>query len=322
MRQNLTAMGTGLRQPHIDALLTLQPRLPRLAFVEVHAENYFASGGAARQQLQAVRAHYPVSLHGVGLSLGAAQGIDTEHLERLAELVAWLEPCLVSDHAAFARAPLPGLGTVHAADLLPVAFTPASVDILVANIQQVQERLARPILVENLSAYLAYDDDRIPEAEFLREVCERSGCRLLLDLNNLLVNGLNRARRASWQTGAPPFEPTLALTQARAEVLDAVWALPPALIGEIHLAGFRWPSEPERLFIDDHSQRVCPTLWDIYEQCLLHLGERARTPTLIEWDTDLPPLAVLLDEARLAAEVMARVAGEEDEPGYEPADDA
>jgi uncharacterized protein len=310
MHHKLAAIGIGLRHAHIAPLLALHPRLPRLGFVEVHAENYFAEGGAAREQLRQVRELYPVSLHGVGLSLGSAMGVDAAHLDKLAALVAWLNPALVSDHAAFARVPHPCGGTLHAADLLPVAFTPASIDILVANIQHVQERLARPLLLENLSAYMAYEDDQIPESEFLREVCERSGCRLLLDLNNLLVNGLNKARRASWQPGAPAFEGTVALTQARAEVLDAVWALPPELIGQIHLAGFRWPTEPNRLFIDDHSQRVSPTLWDIYEQCLIHLGERAATSTLIEWDTDLPPLAVLLDEARLAGEVMARVTGD------------
>lgn len=302
---SMAPVGIGLRHPHLVALLALRPAL---GFVEVHAENYFAEGGATLQALADVREHYAVSLHGVGLSLGSASGIDEAHLDKLAQLVAQCDPIRVSDHASFARVAQAGQTPVHASDLLPLAFTPASLDVLVSNIQHVQERLQRPILIENLSAYMAYQDDSIPEAEFLLQACRRSGCQLLLDLNNLVVNGLNRARRAAWQAGLPA-EPdqAAALNLARAQALDVVWSLPSGVVGQIHLAGFRWPDRPDKLVIDDHSQRVGPTLWDVYEAALQHLGP---TPTLIEWDVDLPPLAVLLDEARLAAEAAASLGAE------------
>ena len=178
-------VGVGLRPPHLDELMSLRPPL---GFLEVHSENHFADGGASVASLEAVRAHYPISLHGVGLSLGSACGLDEAHLMQLARLVERIDPVRVSDHACFARAPGPaGPGALpavrHASDLLPVAFTEASLDILVRQVQQVQERLRRPILVENLTAYIAYEDDAIPEVEFLMALSRRSGCQLLLDLN-------------------------------------------------------------------------------------------------------------------------------------------
>jgi uncharacterized protein (UPF0276 family) len=250
----------------------------------------------------------------VGLSLGSASGIDTAHLAKLVRLVERIDPVRVSDHASFGRAAVTGQSAIHAGDLLPLALTQASQDILVRNIGQVQDALKRPILIENLSAYMAYEDDVIPEVDFLIDTCRRSGCQLLLDLNNLVVNGLNRARRASWQAGSDAFDVAAALGKARAEALDFVWSLPLGMVGQIHLAGFRWPDAPDRLFIDDHSHRVSPTVWDVYEQALTHLGP---VPTLIEWDTDLPPLAVLLDEARLAREALARVQGEHDDEAWD-----
>ena len=167
-----------------------------LGFVEVHSENFFADGGAALAVLHGVRETHPVSLHGVGLALGSAVGVDDWHLRQLARLVERIEPVRVSDHACFARAALPGLETVlHGADLLPIAFTDASLDILCANVQRVQERLRRPLLVENLSAYVSFDDaGQWPEAEFLARLARRTGCALLLDVNNLVVNALNRER--------------------------------------------------------------------------------------------------------------------------------
>jgi len=300
----LSWVGMGLRQAHAAALRT---SLPPLGFLEVHSENFFADGGANRHALRDLRSHYPISLHGVGLSLGSASGIDAAHLDKLAALVVDIDPVRVSDHAAFARVAVPGQDAVHASDLLPLALTDASLAILVRQIQQVQERLQRPILIENLSAYMAYEDDVIAEVNFLTQACRQSGCRLLLDLNNLVVNGLNRVRRADWAASRPFTDPASALTTARAQALDFVWSVPPDLVGQIHLAGFRWPAQADRLVIDDHSQRVSPTVWDVYEEALAHLGPQ---PTLIEWDTDLPPLAVLLDEVRLAAQAVARVTGQ------------
>ncbi|MBI3368912.1 MAG: DUF692 domain-containing protein [Burkholderiales bacterium] len=271
--------GIGWRQPHYGELIE---RRPALAFIEVHSENFFAAGGAALAVLAEGRAAYPVSLHGVGLGLGSAIGLDAWHLDRLAELVQRIEPVRVSDHASFARAPLRAGGpTVHGADLLPVAFTDAALDLMVANVQQVQDRLKRSILVENLSSYLRWADDALPEAEFFNRLAHRTGCGLLLDVNNLVVNAIN--------AGQPAVEAACAF-------IDAV---DPAIVGEIHLAGF---SAQDGLVIDDHGSRVHAPVWQAYRHAIARLGA---TPTLIEWDTDVPALDVLLDEAASAQACMA-----------------
>ena len=271
-------VGIGLRQPHYPALL--QGR-PRLGFVEVHSENFFADGGAPLALLQAVRQHYPVSLHGVGLALGSAAGLDTWHLDRLARLAERIAPVRVSDHAAFARAPQrAGAAVLHANDLLPVAFTTAALDIMVANVQQVQDRLQRPILVENLSAYLHWADDHLDEPEFFNALARRSGCGLLLDVNNLVVNALNDGVDA------------VAAACAWVDAIDA------AAVGEIHLAGYHDSGD---IVIDDHGSRVHAPVWQVYRHALQRLGPR---PSLLEWDTDLPALDVLLDEAAKAGRIL------------------
>lgn len=286
--------GIGLRQPHYQALMSA---LPPLGFVEVHSENFFGDGGAALAVLAAVRDHYPVSLHGVGLSLGSACGLEPRHLDKLARLTERIDPVRVSDHACFARGVGPDGDMVHANDLLPVAFTPASLDIMVRNVDAVQTRLRRPILVENLSAYLAYPDDALAEPDFLAELCRRSGCQLLLDLNNLVVNGLNAARR---------LQPDSVDMRAASEhALTFVQALPVGLVGEIHLAGFQMPTRAGQVVVDDHSTAVHAAVWQLYAEALRRFGQ---VPTLVEWDTDLPELASLLDEARLADGVAASVA--------------
>jgi uncharacterized protein (UPF0276 family) len=274
--------GIGLRQPHYAAVFETPPPL---GFVEVHSENFFADGGAALAVLHRARERWPVSLHGVGLALGSAAGVDPWHLERLARLVQRIEPVRVSDHASFARAPRrAGAPAVHANDLLPVAFTDASLDIMAANVQQVQDRLQRPLLVENLSAYLHWVDDRIAEPQFFNELARRTGCGLLLDLNNLVVNALN--------DGAEPVAAACAWVDA----------IDPRHVGEIHLAGYR---DTGGLVIDDHGSRVHAPVWRVFEHALRRLGPR---PTLIEWDTDLPALPVLLDEAAKAERTIAHVA--------------
>lgn len=293
--------GIGLRQPHYQALMA---QLPPLGFVEVHSENFFGDGGGALAVLSAAREHYAVSLHGVGLSLGSACGLDPRHLDKLARLVDRIEPVRVSDHACFARGAWPGGDTVHASDLLPVAFTPDSLDILVRNVGQAQSRLRRPLLLENLSAYLSYADDCIPEPQFLAELCRRSGCQLLLDLNNLVVNGLNAVRQARSTLDEPPLADDLAAAGAHA--LAFIQALPPGVVGEVHLAGFRMPHAAGQLVVDDHSAEVHAVVWQVHAAALQRFGPQ---PTLIEWDTDLPELDVLLAQARqadaLAAGVMA-----------------
>ena len=270
--------GIGLRQPHYAQLLDT---LPPLAFVEVHSENFFGDGGAALAVLHEAREHYPVSLHGVGLSLGSAAGLDPWHLERLARLAERIDPERVSDHASFARAPQRAGGPVlHANDLLPLAFTQASLDIMVRNVTQVQERLRRPILVENLSAYLAWAEQDMSEPEFFNALVRRSGCGLLLDVNNLVVNALN-ARAGD----------AVASACAWVDAIDA------GAVGEIHLAGY---VDTGDIVIDDHGSRVHEPVWQVYRHALARLGSR---PTLVEWDTDLPPLDVLLDEAQRAEHI-------------------
>lgn len=279
-------VGIGLRQPHYEALLGRGGAGAGLGFVEVHSENFFAEGGAALAVLQQARERWPVSLHGVGLALGSAAGLDATHLHRLAALAQRIDPVRVSDHASFARAPRKSGGPViHGADLLPIAHTRAALDILVANVQRTQEALKRPILVENLSAYLRWADDEIAEPVFFNELARRSGCGLLLDVNNIVVNTLNEHGDEA------------AAVAAACRWVDAI---EPAHVGEIHLAGY---NDSGDVVIDDHGSRVHPPVWQVYRHAIAKLGPR---PTLIEWDTDLPPLDVLLDEAARAAEVIQR----------------
>jgi len=276
-------VGIGLRQPHYAELLE---RRPELGFVEVHSENFFADGGAALGVLHEARSAYAVSLHGVGLSLGSAAGLDPWHLDRLAGLVERIDPVRVSDHASFARAPQRAGGPVlHGNDLLPLAFTHASLAIMVANVSQVQDRLKRPLLVENLSAYLAFADRDFSEPEFFNALAKRSGCGLLLDVNNLVVNALNEGL-------ADPV-------RSACDWIDGIAA---HTVGEIHLAGYKDMGD---IVVDDHGSRVHEPVWQVYRHAIQRLGA---VPTLVEWDTDVPALDVLLGEARTAAESMGGVA--------------
>ncbi len=279
-------VGIGWRHPHYAALLEQRPALD---FIEVHSENFFAPGGAALAVLREGRALYPVSLHGVGLSLGSACGIDPWHLDQLARLVETIEPVRVSDHASFAHGPLDtqaGSGLVHGADLLPIPFTREALDVLCANVHHVQDRLHRPLAVENLSAYLRWRDADLSEPEFLTELTRRTGCQLLVDVNNIYVNALN-ARL--WGDPADPLDACRAW-------LDAI---PPDRVAEIHLAGHIHCGD---IVIDDHGSRVCPEVWALHRHAIARFGA---VPTLIEWDTDVPPLEVLLDEVQCARTAAA-----------------
>ena len=329
-------VGIGLRQPHYEQVLQ---DAPRLGFVEVHSENFFADGGAALGVLHQARERYAVSLHGVGLGLGSLAGVDPWHLERLARLVQRVEPVRVSDHACFARAALaPGQPVVHGNDLLPIAFTAAVLDAMVANVTQVQDRLRRPMLVENLSAYLSFrtlpGDEAMDEPRFFAELCRRAGCGMLLDVNNLMVNALNAQVDVAPQASGARYPGALQRGIKNIDALqgsvgnmdalqdsvgnidalqrgvsnmdalqrccDYIDALPPGCIGEVHLAGY---CETESgLIIDDHGSRVRPDVWRVYEHALHRFGP---LPTLVEWDTDLPALDVLLNEAGLAAALQS-----------------
>jgi len=275
MKSNI---GIGWRHPHYKELLERQSQqdFPALDFLEVHSENFFGAGGAALAVLREGRAHYPISLHGVGLALGSAAGLDDWHLNQLASLVAHIDPIRVSDHACFARADINNK-TVHAADLLPIPFSNEALDVMCTNVQQVQDRLRRSIAVENLSAYVTCEGSEMPETAFLNALAQRTGCQLLIDVNNIYVNTLN-------ERSPNPL----------AQSMSWINAINSAHVAEIHLAGH---IDCGDIVIDDHGSRVKPPVWALYQHAIQRFGN---TPTLIEWDTDIPALDVLLAEAALA----------------------
>lgn len=271
-------IGIGWRQPHYESLLAVRPAL---GFIEVHSENFFADGGISLAVLDAGREAYPVSLHGVGLALGSAAGLDDTHLAQLARLVQRVQPDWVSDHACFARV---GSG-LHAADLLPIPFNDESLAVMVRHVDQVQQRLGRRLLVENLSAYVGWQGDTLAEPEFFNALTSRTGCGLLLDVNNLFVNARNDG---------------LAPAAAAREAMRWVDAIRVGSVGEIHLAGHC--ERDDGWVIDDHGSRVRDEVWQVYAHARQRFGA---VPTLIEWDTDVPELDVLLAEAGRARAVTA-----------------
>jgi uncharacterized protein (UPF0276 family) len=282
--QHSLQVGVGWRHPHYAQVLQEQPEVD---FLEVHSENFFAAGGAALSVLQQGRNHYPVSLHGVGLSLGAAAGLDPWHLAQLTQLVERIDPVRVSDHASFARAPLAGR-LVHAADLLPLPFSKEALDVLVANVGQVQDHLKRRFMVENISAYVQWhsaEDQAMQETDFLNALARRTGCSLLVDVNNIYVNALNA--QLSGQCDDP-----LANCQRWLEAMN------PDAVAELHLAGHCHVRDAGgEIVIDDHGSRVVAPVWALYRHAITCFGA---VPTLIEWDTDIPALHVLLDEVARA----------------------
>ncbi len=279
-------VGIGWRHPHYKELLERQsqPNFPALDFLEVHSENFFGAGGAALAVLREGRAHYPISLHGVGLALGSAVGLDAWHLDQLAALVAHIDPVSVSDHACFARGDF-NSQTIHAADLLPIPFSHDALDVMCTNVQQVQDRLKRSIAVENLSAYITCDGSEMPETAFLNALAQRTGCQLLVDVNNIYVNALND------QINDPLNKRS---TDPLTQCITWIDAIHPAHVAEIHLAGH---IDCGDIVIDDHGSRVKPPVWALYQHAIQRFGN---TPTLIEWDTDIPALDVLLAEAAMA----------------------
>ena len=263
--------GIGLRAPHYAELFS---RRPALAFLEVHAENFFGDGGQPLAWLERFRAHYPISVHGVGLSLGSVDPLDERHLARLEALVRRVDPLFVSEHLSWSS-----YGRRHSNDLLPLPHTAEALAHVVARIGAVQDRLGRPLAIENISTYVRPAHATMPEWEFLGEAARRSGCRILLDVNNIWVNAANHG-----------FDPLL--------YIDAI---DPAHVEEYHLAGFQ--ATPAGL-VDTHGAPVSEDVWRLYEHALARIGPR---PTLVEWDTDLPALDVLLGEAA-HAERLARAA--------------
>ncbi|HEU4371725.1 MAG TPA: DUF692 domain-containing protein [Methylomirabilota bacterium] len=270
--------GIGLRAPHVAEVLATRPAV---GWLEVHAENYMG-GGPAIRALEHLRRDYPLSLHGVGLSLGTAGGLDGGHLQRLAALAARLQPALVSEHLSWST--VDGAYLNH---LLPLPYTEETLAVVAEHVGRAQDRLGRRLLVENPSSYLRFEHSPIPEAEFLNALARRTGCGLLCDVNNIYVSGAN--------LGDDP--------DAYLDALD------PAAIGEIHLAGHAVNDADGRpILIDDHGSRVAPAVWALYARALARFGV---VPTLVEWDTDVPPLAVLLDEAATAGALLERHGGRE-----------
>jgi uncharacterized protein (UPF0276 family) len=260
--------GIGLRAPHLRQVLESRPAVP---WFEVHSENYFAPAGAAVAMLDAVRRDYPLSLHGVGLSLGGSDPLDPQHLQHLQAAIARFAPVLVSEHLCWTAA-----GGQHFHDLLPLPYTDEALRHVSARIVEAQERLARGLLIENVSSYLEFEHSTIPEWEFLREVAARSGCGILLDVNNIYVSAVNHGFDAR-------------------RYLDAI---PAEAVGEIHLAGHVAKDiEGTQLLIDSHSQPVTAAVWELYAYALERMGSK---PTLIEWDSELPAFEVLQAEAAKA----------------------
>ncbi|WP_428097465.1 DUF692 domain-containing protein [Candidatus Rariloculus sp.] len=266
--------GIGLRGPHQARFLHDKPAA---GWLEAHSENYFAEDGIAVATLERIRANYPLSLHGVGLSLGSVDPLDTEHLRKLARLVDRIEPGLVSEHLSWGA-----VDGRHLNDLLPLPYTEEALNHVVARIEQVQNRLGRQILVENVSSYLEFESSTMPEWKFLVEAVERSGAKILLDVNNIHVNAQNHGFSA----------------------IDYIESIPIDLVGEIHLAGHTVQAyDGHEILVDTHNALVCDEVWMLYDAAIVRYGP---IPTLIEWDSELPPVETLLAEAARAQQSLAR----------------
>lgn len=267
--------GIGFKPKHLADLLLQKSEV---SWLEVHPENYMGDGGLPHQDLLAVSEAFPLSMHGVGMSLGSADGVNDEHLERLTKLVDTYQPARVSEHLAWSH-----WNQVFLNDLLPMPYTRESLNLVAENLGRVQDRLKRTILVENPSLYLSFRGDEFSEAEFLNELCKTTGCGLLFDVNNLYVSANN--------TG---FDAQQYLKELNIKN-----------IAEVHLAGHSIESLPNesKLLIDDHGSPVRQEVWSLYQSLVFNLGEMP--PTLIEWDTDTPDFEQMDLEAGLANQYAA-----------------
>jgi uncharacterized protein len=280
------SVGIGLKAQHYEALLTPDSLSGRPGWVEVHPQNYFGDGGPPHRWLTAIAEHYPLSFHSVGLSLGSADGLNAHDLERIAILCERYNPASVSDHLSFS-------GNAHDrfADLLPIPYTKASLDHFAGQVGRVQDRLKRPMLIENPSRYLAYHGDEMAEVEFIERLLTKTGCGLLFDINNVEVSATNLGFSAT----------------AYVDAIDPDW------VGEIHLAGHAVEEHDSGpLLIDDHGSVVTDTTWQLYLRFIERAGPK---PTLIEWDTDVPEFGVLMAEVGKASSILLPPqSGEGDHP--------
>ena len=266
--------GVGLRTQHYRDFLQQRQKID---WIEVHSENYFGDG-ADLDVLQTLRRDYPVSLHGVGLGIGSAQGYAKSHVQQLQLLVDRIDPAMVSEHLCW--------GSVkgrHLNDLLPLPLIRQAMTLLVDRLDHLQNTLGRRVLLENVSTYVRFASDEMSEAEFLKQLVRQSGCGILLDVNNLYVNQVNHGESAE-------------------QALETLQDLPPGSIGEIHLAGHL---VTDCGLVDNHGSCVAPPVWALYERARRYLG--GDIATLIEWDTDIPTLDVLLDQANEAKQRSQRV---------------
>ena len=270
--------GIGLKFDHITEIIETQPAA---AWFEIHAENFMSAGGPSIRALDRVRRHYPMSVHGVGLSLGGAGPLDQAHLDRLKSLVKRIEPGLVSEHLAWCRTDGDFLN-----DLLPVPYERQALATVIDHVNQTQDTLGRTILIENPSLYVRFRDTHMSEPAFLNEVARATGCGLLLDINNVYVSASNLR-----------FDAEKYLRD-----IDKIH------VGEIHLAGHhvRFFGE-EILRIDDHGSPVSDEVWALYKKTLKSVGP---VPTLIEWDTNIPPLGSLLAQADHAQKILTKLSNQ------------
>ncbi|MEH6652658.1 DUF692 domain-containing protein [Loktanella salsilacus] len=272
MSQLPDTVGIGFKRSHFDAL---QATPNRLGFLEVHAENYMGDGGPPHAQLMKLRADYALSIHGVGLSIGGAGPLARDHLTRLKNLCDRYQPESFSEHLAWSSH-----SDAFLNDLLPLPYDDETLATVCEHIDQLQSAIGRPMLLENPSTYVTFETSTLAETDFLRAIVDRTGCGLLLDVNNVFVSCTNH----------------------RADPRAYLAAFPTQAVGEIHLGGHdeeELPSGP--LLIDSHGAPVADPVWTLYAETMHRLGPR---PTLIEWDTDVPALSVLLDEANRAADIL------------------
>ncbi len=274
--------GIGLKSVHYNNVLDDNPAAKRPSWVEVHPQNYFGDGGPAHRWLTAIAGVYPLSFHSVGLSLGSADGLNREDLERIAALCDRYQPAMVSDHLSWS-------GNAHDRypDLLPLPYTREALDHLAGEIGKVQDRLQRTILIENPSRYLSYRDDEMSETDFIHALCKQSGCGLLFDINNVEVSATN----------------------VGLDMEAYIDAIDPGIVGEIHLAGHaREEHDSGPLLIDDHGSIVSDITWNLYRRFIKRAGPK---PTLIEWDSNIPEYDVLMAEVAKADAILGDPESEE-----------
>ncbi len=275
--------GIGLRSFHIDEILKdAKKNTKKIGWLEIHSENYYAEGGPSIKTLIEIRKDFPISLHSVGNSLGSSDKIDLNHLKKLKELIKIIDPFLVSDHISWGA-----IDKKHLNDLLPLPYTKQAFIALAANISRMQDFLDREILIENPSTYLTFKNQEMSEFDFINQITKKTGCKLLLDVNNIYVSAFNN------------------------KAFDAknyLQNIDKKIVKEIHLAGHSISEiydgkKKQKILIDTHNDFVCDEVWELYK---IAIARFKKIPTLIEWDQDFPALNKLLDEAKKAQKIIEK----------------